>query len=607
MKVHRYIYTRLTKDLSPTGKNGFQSAFVPGDLIARKDVLEIESHIHFPEGLQIEGQSVVFYKQVKTELYMILLLLRPLPDVKDDFGRSGAFLCEGFILAEKDWRPIWRISDLIELVTPYRFASLGQLLASTDVDRTTGFISDLTVTVPPGYWTDALTSSDDEPQEELLLAMYHVAKLQDKDLAIVVEGLPAAVTHRLETCAMFMPEALRAHTGWDDAFDGGKIFFSPLRIFGYSELLPTTGRPVVFPADGSAPKWLEDGMQRFGKPSDPFSNWLLEVCVNTVPRARLDAMYALSQAMISGRPTAIDMESESIFEIVNKDAIRKLFIQGLLVHMELPWAEKLADLTMANHQLTTWMQGYLIADLTHLLEVSIVSQNLRPEGMKDAPPTNLVRQGSAALQTLATMWTLEIITPEILDDIPEDQIPEVLTLMLGRGSHQDTPFATIVNHFRDYLHKLARDPKIAENLRCYVAAKVPEEYVDFKEGMAAVAVQLGDYASLRGEPTDWLRLLDRWLISTGGNSEVWKAAKTLAKTTDLGRYVNLKAFALGEAAIPHELEGNGDGRKGFLRCLIEVHGFNEQKLIDMDFFSTEVRDSGSSTGFIGKLKRLFGR
>ena len=97
MKIHRYIYTRLTKDLSPTGKNGFQSAFLPGDLLGSKEVLEIESHIHFPEALETDN-STVFYKQVKGELYLVMLILRALPEVRDEHGRGGAFLCEGFLI-----------------------------------------------------------------------------------------------------------------------------------------------------------------------------------------------------------------------------------------------------------------------------------------------------------------------------------------------------------------------------------------------------------------------------------------------------------------------------------------------------------------------------
>jgi hypothetical protein len=41
--------------------------------------------------------------------------------------------------------------------------------------------------------------------------------------------------------------------------------------------------------------------------------------------------------------------------------------------------------------------------------------------------------------------------------------------------------------------------------------------------------------------------------------------------------------------------------------LIEVSGWKEQALLDMGFFGVEIKDSGSQPGFMGKIKRLFGK
>jgi hypothetical protein len=606
MKVHRYIYTRLSKDLSPTGKNGFQSAFLPGDLLSSKDVLEIESHIHFPEGAQRTTQSVVFYKQLRGQWYMVLLLLDALPEVKDEHGRSGAFLCQGFLLAEQDWRPIWQVADLKHLLTPHLFATLDALLASPDVDRQTGRIADLQLDPPTDYWTRNLLDLEDEPEDAMLMAMYHLAKTQDRDLAIVVEGDPQAVSKRLDICAMFMPDALRPRLGWNDAFDGGKIFFSPLRIFGYSQVMPVAGKPIAFPADSSAPQCSEAELMRFCKESDPFSRWLLEVSVNAVPRNRLDAMFVLSEAIVSGKPTSPTMESDPIFELVNRDAIRQVFSQGMLTHFDTAWVTRLAELSTTRQQLTIWLGGYEPRDLVELLEVSILAQSISPEIIPDAPPSHLLAKGSPTLQALGSMWTHTPLSDALLSEIAETQIPEVLALLLATGSHETLPYAGLASFFSKYLHKLARDPKVAVNLRPYLAAKVPAEYLPFKVGMSTVAVQVGEYGALQDEPIDWLRLLDRWLANTGGDPETWKAAKQLGKSQNLGAYPNLKAFALGEAAFPHDLERNIEGRKGFLRCLIEVHGIKEEKLLDMGFFATEVKENGGSSGFFGKIKRLFG-
>jgi hypothetical protein len=608
MKVHRYIYTRLSKDQSPKGKNGFQSAFLPDDLLANKEVLEIESHIHFPEGLLIESQVTVFHKQLKGQWYLVLLLLRPLGDVKDEHGRSGTFLCEGFLIGEQDWRPIWRITDLLELIEPYRFFGIDAILNSADVDRAAGKIAGLEVEVPSRFWERSLNDFEVEPEEEMLMVMYNIAKEVDRDLALVVEGPPAEVNARLETCAMFMPESLRPRIGWDAAFDGGKIYFSPLRMFGYSELAPTTGRPATFGSTyGQRPKWTESTMEKLGKPSDPFSHWLLEVCVKPVPKAHLENMFALSEAMASNRPTSDNMPSDQLFEVVNRDAIRRLFIQGLLAQMDSTWAEKLADLTLTENQLKLWMQSYRVDELTNLLEKCILNQSLSPENIQVAPPEKLVKQGSPTLQTLLAMWTHKLPEPAVYQAIPDTKVIPALELIFGRGAHTDFPFEALAAYNSKSLQQICEEGKVAENIRLYIANKVPESYDDFRGAMSRMAVKLNEFESLEHDRTDWLRLLDRALVTTGGDSDIWKAVKALGKTENLDKYPNLKAFAEGEPKFTQELERHPEGRRGYLQCLLDVHGVKTGKLKDMGYLDGEIKKASDATGFLGKVKRLFQR
>lgn len=603
MRIHRYIYTRLPREHSPTGKSGFQSAFLPDDLLASKEVLEIESHIHFPEGLQIEGQTVVMYKTLKGQTYLVLLLLRPLLEVKDEHGRGGAFLCEGFLVAEQDWRPVTWVSALKRWIRPHQFGSLDQLLNSPEVDRAGGKIKDLLLSLPAG---DAHAQEEaDAPVPELLMAVYHVAHTQDRDLAVVLEGNPAEVSRRLEACAAFMPDVLRARVGWDDAFDGGKIFFSPLRIFGYSAAPPVTGRPVLFSALSGQARWPDDEMRRYGQPSDPFSTWLLKVCANPVPRALLNAMYALSQAMVSKSPASPEMETDPVFEEVNRAAIRKLFEAGLQPHLGERWTQQLGENISPHEQLAGWMRGNPISLVAQHLEATILARGIAPETVKEEPPARVVVQGSPTLQLLASMWTLEPPMEAVLAEVPEPRVGAVLRLILRRGAHTKLPFARVVAHFHSYLSPLVSESKIAENLRYYLEAKVPAAYADFKEVLAATLIALDEWGCLADLPTDWLGFLNQWLSTTGGDARMWKAIKKLGKE-DLNAYPCVQAFALGDR-IPPELGRPGEGRNGLLQALRTAHGRKRSALRDLGFSDAEIRALDGKGGLLGTVKHWFGR
>jgi hypothetical protein len=604
MKIHRYIYTRLTKDLSPTGKGGFQSAFLPGDLLASKEVLEIESHIHVHDGLKEKGDSTVFYKQIKGEFFLVLLLLRPLSDVKDEHGRGGAFLCEGFLVAEKDWRPMNVISELRDLVAPHRFASLTDLLSSPDVDTKAGKIKDLELPFTPNQGR-RLDEEEDEPAAELLMAVYHVAHTQNRELAVVLQGEPAEVTEVFEICSTFLPDPLRPLIGWDDAFDGGKIFFSPLRIFGYTEILPVTGRPAVFTSRGAKVKWPDPEIAAFGQPSDPYSNWLLEVCVNPVPRPMLNAMYALSQAMVSKLPTGPNMQSDPLFELVNREAIGKLYVSGLQQVLGDRWLTQLLDATNHHDQLMCWMRGYPPKEITEALEWAILSKDISPEMIPDAPNAKIIAQGSPTLQLLAAMWTNQIPEESVLSEIPENQRIEAMTLILHHGVHKHLPFLPVLSFFRNHISGIQRDDKVTENLGIYIQSKIPSQYLDFKVGMIATVMELGDYDCLVDPGFDWLLHLNRWFALTGGNEESWKAAKRLGKTENFNQYTNIQAFALG-STLPLELSRKGEGRFGLLSALVKVHGKTMEELLDMGFFKAEIEKAGGKSSLMTRIKRLFG-
>jgi hypothetical protein len=194
----------------------------------------------------------------------------------------------------------------------------------------------------------------------------------------------------------------------------------------------------------------------------------------------------------------------------------------------------------------------------------------------------------------------------VLERIGASEVQAALGLILRRGAHQENQFLPVLVHFRTFLPALAREAKVAENLRFYVEAKVPQQYADFKPGMAQMAVESGDFGSLADETSDWLQHLEQWLTLTGGDTAAWKAAKKLGKTDELDRYPVLKAFALAER-IPAVLGRSSEGRKGLLQALIKVHGLKEEKLLELGFSASEIHQEAGKGGLFGRIRRLFGK
>jgi hypothetical protein len=327
--------------------------------------------------------------------------------------------------------------------------------------------------------------------------------------------------------------------------------------------------------------------------------------VNPVPRAQLNAMYALSQAMVSKSPTGPDMESDPLFELVNRDAICALFEYGLMPQLGERWTKHVSEATNPHDQLVCWMRGYPLSEITATLEQAILDKGIGPEMIPDPPAAKIIAQGSAALQLLMSMWSLQVPDKNVLAQVDENDLSDVLGLILRRGVHKNLTFLPVLAFFKDHLSPVAKEPKVAENLRYYIESKVPALYADFKLGMVTTVIELGDYDCLVDRPIDWLMHLNRWFALTGGDPTSWKAAKRLGKTEDFSKYGNIRAFALG-TSLPLEMERKGEGRNGLLRALITVHGYKEEQLMDMGFFKAEIQAAGGRIGIINKIKGLFG-
>jgi hypothetical protein len=603
MKIHRYIYTRLPKAASPWGKEGFQSAFLPHDLLQRSEVMQIESCIHFPENLGDKVKSAVFYLKGAKQTFLTVLFLVAQPEEKDDHGRGGIFLCEGFLIEEKDWHGIRDLGSLWLRLREQRIGSLPNVMAATGIDFKAG-----TIDAIERDWAENGSPHPASPaiDAHLLAAVYNLLNGKFKDLSIVLKGRPEEVSQKIAPIGRLLPDALRPRLGWDDAFDGGKIFFSPLKLFGYQDNVPVTGKPVRFDPESGELPLMEPDQVGAAEPSDPFSRWLAAVQQDIQPQPKLNALYALSEAMVAGVSAAPEMESDPLFEELNAETISELFAKGISALAGADWLPYFEVLIPNAGRLSIWMKGFQVTHLAELLEQVILQSDLSPAKVKTPPAPTLVAAGSPALKALATHWTKEVPSIETMQMIPEQRRSEVLAAMIKHGDHRRLAYEPLLIQYHTQLPELTKDVAVALNLRPYLDAKIPEVFDVVRGGLVTMVIEQGDFRALIGEEIDWLKVFDNWLVTHGGDIDAWREAKQLGKATDLTAYPHLEIFANGKGEFPRRLRDSQEGRRGYLEALMRVHGYKAKDLQAIGFGQDEIDAASEKGGFFGKLKRLFG-
>lgn len=604
MKIHRYIYTRLEKEESPRGKAGFQSAYWPENLLDSGKILDIESHIHYPENLPISGKNTLFYLPKEDQDLLVVLFVFPQLAAKDQHGRTGIFLCEGFILEEKDWNRIPNLLDLIDFLEDKPFRTLDRLNASTAIDKVNGFISPLEFEIDAAYWDSCARAREEDADPYLLMALYHQAKGFLPEHNILIQGEAAKITEKIALAASYLPMSLRKNISWDAGFDDGKIFFSQLGAFGFQNFPAIGGKQIRFTEDNEEAEWTAESLTKFSHPTDTFSHWLMEVSISPPVLEKINSVYQLAETMRKKEKPVPSLVSDPIFEAANEDEVRSFFKAVLGEKTGAEWAAMIAQMIPLHEQMEIWIADFPVAALQRPLLAAILHHKVGPNTISDAPPSYLLTADQDGLRLMESMWTGK--APDDIDfqEYGETEVCEWLTLLLKEGDHKDLFLKDLLPKCLEFLRPITRNREIGEKLMPYLKVYVPESFADFAEEISIMAVRLGEFGCLVGKPIDWYFLTERWLVETGGHLAAWKAIKAMRQKPEILNYVIFRAFCLGEHRIPMELEHSSDGRKGFLMSLIQVHGLNESQLLMMGFLGIEIRATGQKFNLWTKFKRM---
>lgn len=240
-QVHQYVYTRLPKELSPRNQEGFQSAYLPDGFLPNDSAIELESRIHFPAKKNFSQKRVIFWQQISGQHFLVIFFISALPEEKDAYGRGGVFLCHGFFVPENLWLPYHTPIAVADFLEAHRLTSLNALSNSPYADQETGKIAPLEIDPahlpPPSQAIGALHPCTAQVLQALPL-------LKPNGLSLVLNGTPTEVERVMDQALALAPFQLKVQLGCDPAFDGGRLHFSQMQLFGYEEQSPTTGNPL---------------------------------------------------------------------------------------------------------------------------------------------------------------------------------------------------------------------------------------------------------------------------------------------------------------------------------------------------------------------------
>ena len=608
-QIHQYIYTRLPKERSPRQKHGFQSAFLPGGWNDRGFILELESRIHFPEHDTFTEKSVVFYRNLGNEPHLILLWMRLLPDLRDEQGRGGIFLVHGFIVPPELHRLVRRPTTLMKLLEPKLFLDIEDVMGSDQVDLKTAIISPIEVSEAE---VSALKEADaggiDRWEREVLSFMFKQINGTLKDWALAFKGEPHQVQQVFNRLVGYLPSGIKEKMGWDPAFDGGKVFFSPFRFFGYSKAEPVTGQTMFFDLTGNT--FMDSSLaHHLLTLENPFDRFLEKVLKADTPQQEIENAFKISTSLYEGKGVPVGLELDGEFGVAVQDLARGYFEQ--LAGQELPsvWSRAMRDaLDYATIRQT--LNGQMSDSLVTIgLERTIISQSITPTKMMEPIPTDLVKRGPLRLQLLESMWTQEPFPSDKVKPIPPNSLQEAFRLMATTKLNKKDWFYRLLAEYPVIFQNMLQDVAFNEKAEKWIRKQIPRKYRPVRTLLTSFMMQSGNLGELKNGKPDWPRLLEQFL-STGNydRKDLRLVVETASQVGFTGpNYPLLEAFSFPEKDIPQVIGLHQGRRERFAQAMVVCHNLGKKALRQMGFSDPEIVAAlRNRRGLINKIKSMLG-
>ncbi len=609
--IQQYFYTRLQKEQSPHNKYGFQSVFVPEKYPDRGFILELESRIHFPEYDTFEEKSAVFYREIEGETHLVIFWMRLLPDARDEQGRGGIFMVQGFIVPPEIHHRVQRpLSLLYGLLDKYLFIDREDALNSPLSDLKTGFIKPLELSKAEMAKLDQEDAGAEmELWEKQLLSFWVKQTRGDmEDWTMAIKGDPRPVEQLLNHLAGFMPTEIREKSGWDPAFDGGKIFFSPFKTFGFSKAEPVTGRPLIF--DLASKSFLDSSLfHEMLSPNDPFDRFINSRLTTASLQSEIDDVYRLGFSLMKGNGVPEGMRLEGDYAELIDELARNYLESAVVPLTKGAWAGRL-KVALTLDEVCELLNERLQAEkLAAGLEKTIISQGVTPSMVEWELPKGIVAKGTPRLKFLNVMWTQEEPELRMVKAINPPQLLEAFQLWARTDLKKKKWFFPLLAKFPGVFHRMVEETAFRELSLKWLHKRVPRSHRPMKEELVDFMLNYQRLNHLEKDDADWNVLLEDFVRETKYSDKELRKALAIAEKTGLSPSKSplLDAFAFPKDDIPSYITNNEEFRERLSHALIIAHDYSRKELKKMGFSAGEiVRAIRYRKGILQKIRTLLG-
>ena len=617
MKVFNLIHTVVSPGDSPWGKTGAHTIFYPTDLMSKGEVHEIERRIYFPETnyTKVDKKETVFYQKIQNEYYLVILHLRNLPDARDSFGRSGIFLCHGFIFPPELWKEVSEPLALFDLVKDKVFKTREDMLASPLVNRKTGNILPLEI---PQEKTKNITIDlpplNSEFDWKLVVLLNNFAKLGNQKPAILLKGKSEDVSALMSKLIAYIPGDIKVNIGWDTVFDGGNLTFSPLKIVGFKDASPSGGDQINIDLETRTIKETTETSQLF-IPHTHYENWLCH-CRNEIrTKDQIEEAYQLS-CLLEGKPVQLEPEKLSVksgFVSANQKTIRDVFLKrcGELVGQTV--AQHIANLLTLESMLNLLIENLPMPSLAGAVEEVVIKNRLSPKTHKITLSDSLVNAGGYRLKFIANVWKGKKLKLKDIAILKADEQIEFIQYLLLTEWIEDDWVIDLLKEDEGIFNQIlsSSDTKgVIEKILLDVIAR-EKNFRDIERLLLRNVLRQGRGFDLLKGKIYLMETLEEFL-SEGSWSEremqeclSWGKKKKPPK----GNFPYITAFLYPEYGIPDCVLKDVRMKKKLIDCLIKHHGCKTKALLKLGFNQHDlpkIQEEEKSTGMTGIVKSFFG-
>lgn len=580
MKIFHLIYTKVAPEYSPWKKADFHTVFYPIDLMGKEDVLEVEKKIHFPGQEKFKENKIVFYQRIKGKDYLFILYMRDLPQERDTFGRTGIFLCHGFIFSEELWRRVPNPLTLFELVKDKVFTNREDILSSPLINKQTGDtipietsqkrIQDLLSDLP-------LLKTDFEWKMTILLNRFaHI----EKKPVIILKGEPEKISCLMNKLIAYVPSNLKVNLGWNPCFEGGNLVYYPLKIVGFQYEHPTGvgANAIEVDLDTLTIKETSDNYQLL-LPDTAYENWLSS-CRNEVSSYdQIERAYNLSLLLEESVSFSSDkvLAEKKGFARANQGKIRDVFFKRCSVLLGEPLSTHIASLLAIEEMLELIIANFPPAKLVNYIEDAILKNRMTQETVKVPISDSFKKVGNYRLTLIDMVWSGKALSFSDLAKLEnKDRLEFIKYLILTKWKDEAWVLKLLTEDeklFQDLLSSSETKKVLEEMLLKNILIK--EEFNKIAELILnEVLSQEKGFSLLRGD-IDLMEVLEESLKSSKLSSDQIKTLILWAQKRKLEKIElpYIKAFLYPRQGIPKEVLEDKLTRERLFKILIQHHNY----------------------------------